>query len=191
MASAEAYILFYKKDPPPELEQARLKVRHGLKQQSGESEGSVLTSYISRVWLAKFFTVSDPGPVENSSVICRHGSVLPCRAASLESLVTALPSQDCQQLQSTAAVRPSPTSRSAPGARRRRGSKPVPTRRRLRGLGREQPQGAHRGGSVGQTLEGEVRTTLACVPHRAGHWAQAGLDHHILPSHRVEGEHQQ
>ena len=101
VASAEAYVLFYKKDPPPELEQARLKVRHLLKQQSRDSEGNVLTSYISQVWLAKFFSVSDPGPVDNSSVICRHGSVLPCRAASLESLVTPLPSQVWRLLHST------------------------------------------------------------------------------------------
>ena len=100
VASAEAYVLFYKKDPPAELEQARLKVRHGLKLPSGESE-SVLTSYIARAWLTKFFTVSEPGPVDNSSVICRHGSVLPCRAASLGSLVVPLPSQVWRLLHST------------------------------------------------------------------------------------------
>ena len=100
VASAEAYVLFYHKDPPAELEQARLKVRHGLKQPSDSSQ-TVLTSYIATVWLAKFFTVSDPGPVDNSSVICRHGSVLPCRAASLASLVTPIPSQVWRLLHST------------------------------------------------------------------------------------------
>ena len=91
VASAEAYVLFYKKDPPAELEQSRAKVEHGMKKQ--EREESVITSYIATAWLTKFLTLSDPGPIDNSSVICRHGSVLPCRAAHLSSLVTPVPSQ--------------------------------------------------------------------------------------------------
>jgi len=91
VASAEAYVLFYRKDPPAEVVQSRLKVRHGMKQQ--QSEESVIPSYIATAWLTKFFTLSEPGPIDNSSVICRHGSVLPCRADHLNSLVTSVPSQ--------------------------------------------------------------------------------------------------
>ena len=47
------------------------------------------------------------------------------------------------------------------------------------GLGWHQSQGANRGGGVGQSLEGEVRTTLARVPHRPRHGTQAGLDDHL------------
>ena len=91
VASAEAYVLFYKKDPPAELEQSRAKVEHGMKKQ--EREESVITSYIATAWLTKFLTLSHPGPIDNSSVICRHGAVLPSRAENVSSLVTPVPSK--------------------------------------------------------------------------------------------------
>jgi len=91
VASAEAYVLFYRKDPSADLEQSRVKVMDGMKQQ--QREESVIVNYIATAWLVKFLTISEPGPIDNSSVICRHGSVLPCRAQDLASLVTPVPSQ--------------------------------------------------------------------------------------------------
>ena len=84
-----AYVLFYKLDPSPEHQQARAEVTHGLKKQSDDS---VIKSYISTAWLSKFFTMADPGPIDNSSVICRHGAVIPARAAHVSSLMTPVPS---------------------------------------------------------------------------------------------------
>ena len=54
---------------------------------------SVVTSYISTAWLAKFYTLAEPGPIDNSSVICRHGGVLPDRVETVTRLCTAVPSQ--------------------------------------------------------------------------------------------------
>ena len=54
---------------------------------------SVVTSYISNMWLAKFYSMAEPGPIDNSSIICRHGGVLPRRAEAVSRLVTAVPSQ--------------------------------------------------------------------------------------------------
>ena len=67
MNTDSAYVLFYKKDANPHLQQARLEVSHGLKKQT---EDSVIKSYIATAWLSKFFTMSDPGPIDNSRVIC-------------------------------------------------------------------------------------------------------------------------
>ena len=89
MNTDSAYVLFYKKDANPHLQQARLEVSHGLKKQT---EDSVIKSYIATAWLSKFFTMSDPGPIDNSSVICRHGAVIPARAEHVSSLVTPVPS---------------------------------------------------------------------------------------------------
>ena len=36
---------------------------------------SLLRHYIANSWLAKFATMAEPGPIDNSSVICRHGGV--------------------------------------------------------------------------------------------------------------------
>ena len=57
-----------------------------------QTEDSVIKSYIATAWLSKFFTMSDPGPIDNSSVICRHGAVIPARAEHVSSLVTPVPS---------------------------------------------------------------------------------------------------
>lgn len=84
-----AYVLFYKKDTSPEHHQSRIEVTHGLKKQSDDG---VIKSYISTAWLSKFFTMSEPGPIDNSSVICRHGAVIPARAAHVSSLMTPVPS---------------------------------------------------------------------------------------------------
>ena len=88
--SDSAYVLFYKKDANNDLKQARIEVNHGLKKQTDDS---VIKSYIATAWLTKFFTMSQPGPIDNSSVMCRHGAVLPCRAANVSELVTPVSSQ--------------------------------------------------------------------------------------------------
>ena len=36
---------------------------------------SLLRHYIANAWLAKLDTVAEPGPIDNSSVICQHGGV--------------------------------------------------------------------------------------------------------------------
>ena len=94
MNNEAAYVLFYRRDAAAELKQARLEVLHRLsRQQQGGGEESLLVSYIATAWLTKFYTMSDPGPVDNSSVICRHGAVQPGRASTAASLCTAVPSQ--------------------------------------------------------------------------------------------------
>ena len=85
-----AYVLFYKKDANLDLRQARTEVSHRLKK---TVDDGVIKSYIATAWLNRFFTMSDPGPIDNSSVICRHGAVLPSRAENVSSLVTPVPSK--------------------------------------------------------------------------------------------------
>lgn len=85
-----AYVLFYRKDANPDLRQARAEVSHRLKK---SVDDGVIKSYIATAWLNRFFTMSDPGPIDNSSVICRHGAVLPSRAETVSSLVTPVPSK--------------------------------------------------------------------------------------------------
>ena len=72
------------------MEEARREVDRLNKQHS--KVDSVVTSYISTAWLAKFYTLAEPGPIDNSSVICRHGGVLPGRVESAGRLCTAVPS---------------------------------------------------------------------------------------------------
>jgi len=88
--NSEAYVLFYRKESLV-MEEARKEVER-LNNQHNNLE-SVVKSYISTMWLAKFYTLADPGPIDNSSVICRHGGVHPNRVESASRLTTAVPSQ--------------------------------------------------------------------------------------------------
>ena len=47
---------------------------------------------ISTLWLSKFYTMTEPGPINNSSVICSHGGVMPSRVEATTRLATAVPS---------------------------------------------------------------------------------------------------
>ena len=73
------------------MEEARREVDRLNKQNS--KVDSVVTSYISTAWLTKFYTLAEPGPIDNTSVICRHGGVLPGRVETATRLCTAVPSQ--------------------------------------------------------------------------------------------------
>jgi len=88
--NSEAYVLFYRKDSPA-MEEVRREVDRLNKQHSNID--SVVTSYISTAWLTKFYTMAEPGPIDNTSVICRHGGVLPGRVETATRLCTAVPSQ--------------------------------------------------------------------------------------------------
>jgi ubiquitin carboxyl-terminal hydrolase 20/33 len=88
--NCEAYVLFYRKESSV-MEKARVEVDRLNKLH--RNLDSVVTSYISNMWLAKFYSMAEPGPVDNSSIICRHGGVLPSREEAVGRLVTAVPSQ--------------------------------------------------------------------------------------------------
>jgi len=60
-------------------------------QESGEGEESLVEYYVARAWLVRFYTMAEPGPIDNSSVLCRHGGVLPHRLEAPERLCTPLP----------------------------------------------------------------------------------------------------
>lgn len=88
--NCEAYVLFYRKESLV-MEKARVEVDRLNKLH--RNLDSVVTSYISNMWLAKFYSMAEPGPIDNSSIICRHGGILPRRAEAVSRLVTDVPSQ--------------------------------------------------------------------------------------------------
>ena len=62
----------------------RLSAQHSRYQNSNPSfyyikicarSDSLLRHYIANAWLAKLDTMAEPGPIDNSSVICQHGGV--------------------------------------------------------------------------------------------------------------------
>lgn len=57
----------------------------------GEGESQDDFAYISRQWICRFLTCAEPGPIDNSDFLCRHGSVHPERVPFLDQLVVLLP----------------------------------------------------------------------------------------------------
>uniref|UniRef100_A0A670YA07 Ubiquitin carboxyl-terminal hydrolase n=1 Tax=Pseudonaja textilis TaxID=8673 RepID=A0A670YA07_PSETE len=83
--NAEAYVLFYRKSNE-EAKKKRERVSS-----LNVMEPSLLQFYISRLWLNKFRTFAEPGPISNNDFLCIHGGVPPHKASFIEDLVVMLP----------------------------------------------------------------------------------------------------
>ncbi|KAL3990966.1 Ubiquitin carboxyl-terminal hydrolase family protein [Acanthocheilonema viteae] len=79
--SKEAYVLFYQKQSSKSMDDIRIRVRQILE----ESDKTKIPfyNYISREWLHRFSTFSNPGPITNFDFLCQHSQILPRRAACL------------------------------------------------------------------------------------------------------------
>ena len=85
--ASEAYVLFYRK-----VSEGMEVVRSEVQRLSGQHSrsDSLLRHYIANAWLAKLDTVAEPGPIDNSSVICQHGGVRYNRVDTAAALCTAV-----------------------------------------------------------------------------------------------------
>ncbi|CAG9805678.1 unnamed protein product [Chironomus riparius] len=85
--NCEAYVLFYQKNNP-QMSQFRDQADEIIN--SMRYMPSDIKFYISRQWLNRFHTFSEPGPIDNWSILCQHGNLLP-KAASQSDLLVPLP----------------------------------------------------------------------------------------------------
>ncbi|CAL8278672.1 unnamed protein product [Merluccius merluccius] len=84
--NAEAYVLFYRKSSEESLrERQRVVALANMK------EPSLLQFYISREWLNKFNTFTEPGPISNHTFLCQHGGIPPNKYHYIDDLVVILP----------------------------------------------------------------------------------------------------
>jgi ubiquitin carboxyl-terminal hydrolase 20/33 len=84
--NAEAYVLFYRKNS--DHVQTILRQLSSLQR---EPNVSLVNYFVSNPWLVKLHNMAEPGQIDNSSVLCRHGGVLPQRIDTADSLCTPLP----------------------------------------------------------------------------------------------------
>ncbi|XP_057324882.1 ubiquitin carboxyl-terminal hydrolase 20 [Microplitis mediator] len=95
--NCEAYVLFYKKRSP-EMFQYRDKTLELMDISSREPE---LNFFVSRQWINRFNTFSEPGPIDNSDFLCPHGGVNPVRAPFVNRLSMPLPQAVWEYLYNT------------------------------------------------------------------------------------------
>ncbi|CAG9534301.1 unnamed protein product [Cercopithifilaria johnstoni] len=79
--SKEAYVLFYQRQSSQSMDDIRIRVRQILEE--NDKTKVPLHNYISREWLHRFSTFSNPGPITNYDFLCQHSQILPRRAACL------------------------------------------------------------------------------------------------------------
>lgn len=84
--NAEAYVLFYRKSSEESVrERQKVVALANLK------EPSLLQFYISREWLNKFNTFTEPGPISNHTFLCQHGGIPPHKYNFIDDLVVIVP----------------------------------------------------------------------------------------------------
>ncbi|XP_051954700.1 ubiquitin carboxyl-terminal hydrolase 20-like [Xyrauchen texanus] len=84
--SAEAYVLFYRKSS-----EESVRERQNAVALANLKEPSLLQFYISREWLNKFNTFTEPGPITNHTFLCQHGGIPPTKYHYVNDLVVILP----------------------------------------------------------------------------------------------------
>lgn len=88
VTNCEAYVLFYKKSSP-EMMQLRDKTVELM--EISAREPSDLNFFVSKQWINKFNTFSEPGPIDNSDFLCPHGGVNPVRAQFVDKISIPIP----------------------------------------------------------------------------------------------------
>jgi len=86
VSSVEAYVLFYRKKGDQVFD-----IRRELGTINPDSQHSLVKYYVSKPWLVKLNNMAEPGPIDNRSVLCPHGGVLPHRVDAADRLCTPLP----------------------------------------------------------------------------------------------------
>ncbi|XP_046682049.1 ubiquitin carboxyl-terminal hydrolase 33-like isoform X3 [Homalodisca vitripennis] len=71
--NCEAYVLFYRKVDRDICEQ-----REQVLQLSKKALGCQEDMYVlSQAWITRFLTFTEPGPIDNTDLLCRHGQLIP------------------------------------------------------------------------------------------------------------------
>lgn len=86
--AAEAYVLFYRRNNQ-QIEPVREEVQMLLKE--AQTAPSLVQFYVSRQWINKLENFAEPGPIDNSDFLCRHGGVLPTKSDHVYDLCVEFP----------------------------------------------------------------------------------------------------
>lgn len=89
--NCEAYVLFYQKtnSQMPHIRSRAQEIINSMPYSAMNT--SDIKFFVSRQWLNRFNTFAEPGPIDNWSILCQHGNLLPNKAANLSDLLVPLP----------------------------------------------------------------------------------------------------
>lgn len=85
--NCEAYVLFYQKSNP-QMSHIRSQAQEIISSSlHAYPSSSDIKFFVSKQWINRFNTFAEPGPIDNSSILCQHGSLLPNKAANVTDLL--------------------------------------------------------------------------------------------------------
>lgn len=85
--NCEAYVLFYQKSNP-QMSHIRAQAQEIMSSHLHVyPSSSDIKFFVSKQWINRFNTFAEPGPIDNSSILCQHGSLLPNKAANVSDLL--------------------------------------------------------------------------------------------------------
>lgn len=85
--NCEAYVLFYRKTGSS-ICKYRQQVGHLLEMTVDDPGPHYI---LSKQWVNRFNTFAEPGPIDNTDLLCSHGSLLPGREHAVNQLTTTVP----------------------------------------------------------------------------------------------------
>ena len=86
--NCEAYVLFYQKCNP-QMTHVRAQAQEILRSLPHASypSSSDIKFFVSKQWINRFNTFAEPGPIDNSAILCQHGSLLPNKSVNVSDLL--------------------------------------------------------------------------------------------------------
>ncbi|CRK98360.1 CLUMA_CG011720, isoform A [Clunio marinus] len=86
--NCEAYVLFYQKSNP-QMSHIRAQAQEIINShpQAYLSSPTDIKFFVSKQWINRFHTFAEPGPIDNSSILCQHGSLLPNKSGNVRDLL--------------------------------------------------------------------------------------------------------
>ncbi|XP_034111117.1 ubiquitin carboxyl-terminal hydrolase 20 [Drosophila albomicans] len=86
--NCQAYVLFYQKHNP-QMQMLREEAIN-LSTANPLYEGDI-QFYVTREWLSRLATFSEPGPINNQEMLCPHGGILHSKAALISQIAVPIP----------------------------------------------------------------------------------------------------
>lgn len=84
--NCEAYVLFYQKNNP-QMPNIRSQAQEINSDPHAYPSSSDIKFFVSKQWINRFKTFAEPGPIDNSSILCQHGSLLPNKTTDVSDLL--------------------------------------------------------------------------------------------------------
>eukprot|EP01137_Pigoraptor_chileana_P037571 Opistho-2@34864 len=107
VAEVEAYVLFYQRKPTESSHKEKKRIWRLIDEHANPTPSSSTNPtqqpsadryYVSRQWMSRWGTCSDPGPIDGFDIFCKHGGVRPALVHAVKDFVLEIPASAWHRL---------------------------------------------------------------------------------------------